>query len=149
MCPKPSELKKNPHFCLNRPCKLSTQRRLTHKLLRLTWEGFPLHYDPKYGWGYLVPGRPISATDLELMAQENDSELLPFRFLHVSVAFPVCEPSGEFSVISFLHHRVNFVCNFALQECVRYLSARPEAAADHGRGSGRTNEKHPRAAGSE
>ena len=28
------------------------------KLLRLTWDGFPLHYDRRFGWGFVAPGRP-------------------------------------------------------------------------------------------
>lgn len=39
------------------PCGVSAQTRITPKLLRLTWDGFPLHYDETHGWGYLVPGR--------------------------------------------------------------------------------------------
>ncbi|XP_061678146.1 DNA polymerase subunit gamma-1 isoform X2 [Syngnathoides biaculeatus] len=36
---------------------LSLQMRVTPKLMGLTWDGFPLHYTEKHGWGYLVPGR--------------------------------------------------------------------------------------------
>ncbi|XP_062998741.1 DNA polymerase subunit gamma-1 isoform X2 [Elgaria multicarinata webbii] len=39
------------------PSLISLQMRVTPKLMRLTWDGFPLHYSEKYGWGYLVPGR--------------------------------------------------------------------------------------------
>jgi len=39
------------------PSGVSAQTRITPKLLRLTWDGFPLHYDATHGWGYLVPGR--------------------------------------------------------------------------------------------
>lgn len=31
--------------------------RLTPKLMALTWDGFPLHFSERHGWGYLVPGR--------------------------------------------------------------------------------------------
>lgn len=63
---KPSEIKSNDF----RASLISTKLRLTPKLLRLTWLGYPLHYigdqiietekDNKtksngYGWGYLVP----------------------------------------------------------------------------------------------
>ena len=37
------------------PSKISVQRRVTPKLLRMMWEGFPLHFDTKHGWGYLIP----------------------------------------------------------------------------------------------
>lgn len=36
---------------------ISLQTRVTPKLMGLTWDGFPLHYTEKHGWGYLVPGR--------------------------------------------------------------------------------------------
>ncbi|KAL8197615.1 UNVERIFIED_CONTAM: hypothetical protein K2H54_034334 [Gekko kuhli] len=39
------------------PSLISLQMRVTPKLMRLTWDGFPLHYSEKFGWGYLVPGR--------------------------------------------------------------------------------------------
>jgi hypothetical protein len=38
------------------PQMISTKMRIVPKLLRLTWLGYPLHYDEKHGWGYLVPG---------------------------------------------------------------------------------------------
>ncbi|XP_030433904.1 DNA polymerase subunit gamma-1 isoform X1 [Gopherus evgoodei] len=39
------------------PSLISLQMRVTPKLMRLTWDGFPVHYSEKHGWGYLVPGR--------------------------------------------------------------------------------------------
>ncbi|KFZ66852.1 DNA polymerase subunit gamma-1, partial [Podiceps cristatus] len=39
------------------PGLISLQMRVTPKLMRLAWDGFPLHYSEKHGWGYLVPGR--------------------------------------------------------------------------------------------
>ena len=43
------------------------------------WEGYPMHYDKKYGWGYLVPGRPITDIDLDLMKQDGDRNILPYK----------------------------------------------------------------------
>lgn len=37
------------------PCLISTQMRVTPKLMQLTWMGYPLHHTQKHGWGYLVP----------------------------------------------------------------------------------------------
>ncbi|CAF0847266.1 unnamed protein product [Adineta ricciae] len=37
------------------PQLISTKMRVVPKLLRLTWLGYPLHYDENHGWGYLVP----------------------------------------------------------------------------------------------
>ncbi|XP_061450770.1 DNA polymerase subunit gamma-1 isoform X2 [Rhineura floridana] len=52
------------------PSLISLQMRVTPKLMRLTWDGFPLHYSEKHGWGYLVPGRkdnlPENIPDAEL-----------------------------------------------------------------------------------
>ncbi|XP_004617577.2 DNA polymerase subunit gamma-1 [Sorex araneus] len=39
------------------PSLISLQMRVTPKLMALTWDGFPLHYSERHGWGYLVPGR--------------------------------------------------------------------------------------------
>ncbi|XP_077423292.1 DNA polymerase subunit gamma-1 isoform X2 [Vanacampus margaritifer] len=44
---------------------ISLQMRLTPKLMGLTWDGFPLHYTEKHGWGYLVPGRRDNLDSLE------------------------------------------------------------------------------------
>ena len=30
-----------------------------------------MHYDKKYGWGYLVPGQQITDVDLELIKQDG------------------------------------------------------------------------------
>ncbi|XP_031443591.1 DNA polymerase subunit gamma-1 [Phasianus colchicus] len=51
------------------PSLISLQMRVTPKLMRLAWDGFPLHYSEKHGWGYLVPGRqdnlPAASAELE------------------------------------------------------------------------------------
>ena len=38
---------------------LSTSKRAVPKLLRLTWQGYPLHHHKKLKWGYLVPTKDI------------------------------------------------------------------------------------------
>lgn len=48
------------------------QKRVAPKLLRLVWDGFPLHYDATHGWGYLVPCVHHTEEELELMRQENE-----------------------------------------------------------------------------
>ena len=52
--------------------------------------GFPLHFDSKYGWGYLVPGKPIDQVDLELLEQESDTAILPYRQV-----YEICQPVLE------------------------------------------------------
>ncbi|CAG0917890.1 unnamed protein product, partial [Notodromas monacha] len=39
----------------NAPVNITTSMSSTPKLLRLTWNGHPLHHDKVHGWGYLVP----------------------------------------------------------------------------------------------
>ncbi|XP_054169229.1 DNA polymerase subunit gamma-1-like [Oppia nitens] len=43
------------------PYKISTQMRSVPKLMRLLWNGYPLHFDEKHGWGYITPD--ITAND--------------------------------------------------------------------------------------
>ena len=50
-------------------------KRITPKLLHLTWDGFPLHYDATHGWGYLVPGREDDPVSVELGRQEAAGEV--------------------------------------------------------------------------
>lgn len=53
-------------MCLANDClldQLSASKRCVPKLLRLTWDGYPLHHDSRFGWGYLVPGRPAHDLD--------------------------------------------------------------------------------------
>ena len=39
--------------------EFSSSARIVPKLLKLTWNGYPLFHSPEFGWGYLVPGRPL------------------------------------------------------------------------------------------
>lgn len=48
------------------PCLITTQMRITPKLMRLTWNGYPLHHHQKYGWGYLVPNGDFFAEHMKL-----------------------------------------------------------------------------------
>ncbi|CAK9295606.1 unnamed protein product [Gordionus sp. m RMFG-2023] len=38
------------------PFLITSLARIAPKLLRLTWNDYPLYFHPKYKWGYLVPG---------------------------------------------------------------------------------------------
>ena len=41
----------------------------------MTWDGFPLHYSRRHGWGYLVPGREDNLTiHLENVPENEDNE---------------------------------------------------------------------------
>lgn len=68
MCPKDKEIIEGQSAG---PSKITTSRRITPKLLRLMWDGYPLHYNDKHGWGYLVPGRESDPIDHLLEAQEQ------------------------------------------------------------------------------
>lgn len=56
---------------------ISLQMRVTPKLMGLTWDGFPLHYTEKHGWGYLVPGR----RDNLVSEEESTGTVCPHRYL--------------------------------------------------------------------
>ncbi|CAH2055923.1 unnamed protein product, partial [Iphiclides podalirius] len=51
LCPKPG---KDPDWTPGAN-NITTSMQITPKLLRLTWEGYPLHYIQGEGWGFLVP----------------------------------------------------------------------------------------------
>jgi len=56
------------------PVNISAQCQVAPSLLRMTWDGFPLHYTRKHGWGYLVPGRMdnLTANQISLPQIEDD-----------------------------------------------------------------------------
>ncbi|XP_036245487.1 DNA polymerase subunit gamma-1 [Molothrus ater] len=60
------------------PSLISLQMRVTPKLMRLAWDGFPLHYSEKHGWGYLVPGRQ---DNLPAAPGEADGPSCPHRVI--------------------------------------------------------------------
>lgn len=41
------------------PIGITTAAQVVPKLLKLTWDGYPLYHCRELGWGYLVPGRPL------------------------------------------------------------------------------------------
>ncbi|NWH33668.1 DPOG1 polymerase, partial [Chloropsis hardwickii] len=60
------------------PSLISLQMRVTPKLMRLAWDGFPLHYSEKHGWGYLVPGRQ---DNLPAAPEETEGPSCPHRVI--------------------------------------------------------------------
>ncbi|XP_075996851.1 DNA polymerase subunit gamma-1 [Genypterus blacodes] len=69
---------------------ISLQTRVTPKLMGLTWDGFPLHYTEKHGWGYLVPGR---RDNLEIQ-EENLQPVCPYRAIE-SIYREYCEQNSK------------------------------------------------------
>lgn len=56
------------------PVHISPQCQVAPMLLRMTWDGFPLHYNRKHGWGYLVPGRTDNLTSYQISLPESEEE---------------------------------------------------------------------------
>ncbi|XP_068579055.1 DNA polymerase subunit gamma-1 [Cebidichthys violaceus] len=69
---------------------ISLQMRVTPKLMGLTWDGFPLHYSEKHGWGYLVPGR----RDNLVPEEESTGPVCPHRAIE-SVYREYCELNSK------------------------------------------------------
>ncbi|KAM3870691.1 DNA polymerase subunit gamma-1 [Diretmus argenteus] len=69
---------------------ISLQMRVTPKLMGLTWDGFPLHYSEKHGWGYLVPGRRDNLDSQE----ENPGPVCPHRAIE-NVYREYCEQKSK------------------------------------------------------
>nr|XP_055048517.1 DNA polymerase subunit gamma-1 [Misgurnus anguillicaudatus] len=69
---------------------ISVQMRVTPKLMGLTWDGYPLHYSSKHGWGYLVPGRK---DNLEIL-EDSEGPVCPYRSIE-KVYKEYCESKGK------------------------------------------------------
>ncbi|KAL7402189.1 hypothetical protein ABVT39_011070 [Epinephelus coioides] len=69
---------------------ISLQMRVTPKLMGLTWDGFPLHYSEKHGWGYLVPGR----RDNLVSEDESTGPVCPHRVIE-RVYREYCEQNSK------------------------------------------------------
>nr|CAG4646028.1 EOG090X00SQ [Macrothrix elegans] len=75
---------RNAENALFGPADITTSSQVIPKLLKLTWDGYPLFHSKDLGWGYLVPGRPtenvqqdISNSDNPLFPLTNALELFP------------------------------------------------------------------------
>ena len=51
---------------------ISTSKRFVPKVLRLTWKGYPMHFDTEHKWGYLMPCDDIN--DIIEKIQTGDIE---------------------------------------------------------------------------
>ncbi|KAG9281096.1 DNA polymerase subunit gamma-1 [Astyanax mexicanus] len=69
---------------------ITLQMRLTPKLMGLTWDGFPLHYTDKHGWGYLVPGRRDNLDTTE----DSEGPVCPHRAIE-AIYREYCEEKGK------------------------------------------------------
>ncbi|GFO44683.1 DNA polymerase subunit gamma-1, partial [Plakobranchus ocellatus] len=104
LCPRPNE----PDFYPG-PSNISTQSRVTPKLMRLTWEGFPVHYDDKHGWGYLVPHQEeLSEVEQELRNQEGPEQKEEAKFpLQAFLEFLKQSKPEECSNLSCSHSTID------------------------------------------
>ncbi|XP_067132556.1 DNA polymerase subunit gamma-1 isoform X1 [Centruroides vittatus] len=82
LCEKPKKDGKHDEWIFG-PVLISTQIRSVPKLLRLIWDNFPLHYDKKHGWGYLVPDLcgPVE------IYSENRDNMFPIKELLEKIIF--------------------------------------------------------------
>nr|CAG4650726.1 EOG090X00SQ [Simocephalus serrulatus]SVE94067.1 EOG090X00SQ [Simocephalus serrulatus] len=64
------------------PSEVTTSAQVVPKLLKLTWEGFPLYHSRELGWGYLVPGRPLD------MCQNGGNGAMAFPLKDALSLFP-------------------------------------------------------------
>lgn len=69
------------------PENMSTSLQIVPKILRLTWNGFPLHHERKLGWGYLKPLYPsfedIPQAEWDSYALNRSSEsIFPVKALY-------------------------------------------------------------------
>ncbi|TGZ69903.1 hypothetical protein CRM22_003474 [Opisthorchis felineus] len=94
------------------PALLTAQMRIAPKLLRLCWQGLPLHYDQELKWGVLIPGRApqpygdprfYEETSVDCTAQANR--------LSVSDG----ENTGQTQDSTIVSESVNNVCNLTLR----------------------------------
>lgn len=63
---------------------ISLQMRVTPKLMGLTWDGFPLHYTEKHGWGYLVPGRKDNVE----ITEDTEGPICPYKYNNLYAFYP-------------------------------------------------------------
>lgn len=75
------------------PCLITTQMRITPKLMQLTWDGYPLHHHPKYGWGYLVPDDDPLAEYIKL--PEDD----PYRNFPIKQLKELCRDLSKSHIL--------------------------------------------------
>lgn len=80
LCEKPIKQNNSDNWKFG-PILISTQIRSVPKLLRLVWDSFPLHYDQKHGWGYLVP----DLQNLDDTYNENQDNMFPIKELFQKV----------------------------------------------------------------
>ena len=58
------------------PVNLGHGKEVVPRLLRLTWDGYPLHRDKELKWGYIVPE---SESEIENLIEYEEDIIFPYR----------------------------------------------------------------------
>ena len=58
------------------PVNLGHGKEVVPRLLRLTWDGYPLHRDKELKWGYIVPE---SESEIENLIEYEEGIIFPYR----------------------------------------------------------------------
>lgn len=74
MCPIQREFDVSAGMLPGKPVKISLQMQATPKLMRMTWKGYPLHYDDELKWGYLVPSGDVMTPEESALAKELNKQ---------------------------------------------------------------------------
>lgn len=70
---KPTDLAGGPELDFG-AWNISTQMRCVPKLMKLMWNGYPLHHHDEHGWGYLLPAESEDQHVTGVMSVGNRSE---------------------------------------------------------------------------
>ncbi|OQR72043.1 DNA polymerase subunit gamma-1-like [Tropilaelaps mercedesae] len=73
-CPVPSSMAEVANWEFG-AWNISTQMRCVPKLMKLMWDGYPLHYHEKHGWGYLVPTESGASPEESQSSYASDKSL--------------------------------------------------------------------------
>ncbi|KAI0480633.1 DNA polymerase gamma [Xylariaceae sp. FL0804] len=64
------------------PINITLRSRITPLLLRLAWDGYPLHWSDKYGWTFRVPLSDAPKYSETQLALKNDTDGIYFKLPH-------------------------------------------------------------------
>lgn len=103
------------------PAEMTTSAQVVPKLLKLTWDGYPLYHNRELGWGYLVPGRP-----LEYCRTDADPAVSAFPLKKALELFPPRESSTE----SVEMNGKTLKGIISIEEAMRQLQRMTEMTAD-------------------
>ncbi|XP_055336011.1 DNA polymerase subunit gamma-1-like isoform X2 [Paramacrobiotus metropolitanus] len=69
---------------------ISLKKRAVPKLMRLTWNDWPLHHSPTYGWGWLEPlPEGVVIPESKTKVQDPDKKITPAMKRQMEAVFPL------------------------------------------------------------